>query len=319
VGVRADELHLREREPAQVDRHGLGLQPDDDEATAGQKGVDGLVEDGARARHLVHDAREHVSLGERLGERHARLGQERLAGAERARELEPVGSHVDDRDARAGARGRVRQERADAARAQHDDVLARDRPAPPQRVRGDRHRLRERRHLLVEAVRLDVEAGRRRHGAELREPAVAMQPDGRVAQAQVREPGAALEALAAGDPRAGGDDGSGLEPGDARPDRDDAAGELVAGDHRAAVPRDRMAVHGVRDRAVHPLADVGAADPGRVDLEQELARARRRLGNLLDPDVAGPVVDSRLHRSDELDGRLRPRRPSGSARRPPGG
>ena len=66
-------------------------------------------------------------------------------------------------------------------------------------------------------------------------------------------------------------------------------------DQRPAVPGHRVAVNGVLPGAVSVLVGVGAADACGMDLEQELAGPYGRVGDVLDPDVAGSVVDGRSH------------------------
>src|SRR5262249_59349850 len=168
-------------------------------------------------------------------------------------------------------------------------------PASPQRVNGDRHGLRKRRRLSIQPVVADVDAGRRRDGAELREGCMPLQPDRRVLRAEIRAARSTLEASSAGDAGSAGDARAELEGLGAGPSSDDAAGELVPWNERSTVPGHRVPLNRVGPWSVHELAGIGPADACRLDLEEELTRVRRRVRSILEPDVAGAVVDGRSH------------------------
>ena len=71
-------------------------------------------------------------------------------------------------------------------------------------------------------------------------------------------------------------------------DRLDDARDLVAEDHRLAQP------HGA-EAAVVVIVQVGAADAAEGDPHANLARAERRNGASLDPEVLGGVGDDGAH------------------------
>src|SRR5262245_10444882 len=97
--------------------------------------------------------------------------------------------------------------------------------------------------------------------------------------------GEAMPAAAAGDVALAADEVACLEIADTGPDRDHFADELVADDHRH-----RNGLAG----PVVPLPDVqvGATDAGAVDADEDLARPRPRLRNVLQPKTGlGKFLD----------------------------
>jgi hypothetical protein len=65
--------------------------------------------------------------------------------------------------------------------------------------------------------------------------------------------------------------------GHVRADRDDHAAWLVPGDHRAAMRTERRTDRGLAGTIIF---QVGPAHPGSLDLQHDLARPRRRIGEL---------------------------------------
>src|SRR5688500_13275302 len=80
------------------------------------------------------------------------------------------------------------------------------------------------------------------------------------------------------------------ETGDALADRGDAAGQLVAGG-----AADRRAGRGASRVSAAVGVEVGAADAGRADVDERLARAWPRVGDLFDADVFAAVEHGCLH------------------------
>ncbi len=109
----------------------------------------------------------------------------------------------------------------------------------------------------------------------LGEGAVGVDADDLHVLADVRLAGAALQALAAGHVHLGGDEVARLHAGHFVAHGFDGAAELVAGNER------RM------NAALRPLVplvnvQVGAADGGHLDLDQDVGAAELRLGNFAD-------------------------------------
>ena len=169
-------------------------------------------------------------------------------------------------------------------------------PATTHAVDRDRHRLGETEHVTGQAVHLGSLAGDRRHRAVLGQSAVPLEAERPVARAEVEPARAAARAVAAPDACPGRDLVVHGQPVDAVAERDDPPGELVAGDHRAAMPRRRVSLDDrEHPRPVRELGGIGAADAGDAHLQQDLARPGDRVVAILDPDVAAPVVDGRSH------------------------
>ncbi|OPZ91795.1 MAG: hypothetical protein BWY73_01005 [candidate division TA06 bacterium ADurb.Bin417] len=128
---------------------------------------------------------------------------------------------------------------------------------------------------------------RRRHRQPLGEAAGEAVADGLRVGAEVVEAAAAHLAFAAADR---GDQGDPVAHGhagvpDLRPDLEDPAGDLVAGDGRR---RDVLV-------AMQVDADVGAADGAVVDPDQHLGRAAGRRRDLLETHVLDTVVNGGFH------------------------
>ena len=113
----------------------------------------------------------------------------------------------------------------------------------------------------------------------LAEAAVDVVPDHQRVFAQVLQTGLAVPADAAGEDRAHPAERADLVPLDAVTELGDRAADLVA-EHDADA--DALGLLPAHD------PQVGAADRVRLDLEQDLARARRRVGQLGELGPAGP-------------------------------
>src|SRR5690606_11177190 len=130
-----------------------------------------------------------------------------------------------------------------------------------------------------------------RHHDVLGEGAVAVHADAHRVRAQVGAAAAAVAAVAADDVAFGRDALADAVAGHARAHFDHAADELVA-DHQAGL-----------DGALAPFVpqvdvQVGAADGGLLDLDQDLVGTRLRDRHLLHPDAPGGfALDQRLHGS----------------------
>src|SRR5690606_36361121 len=128
-----------------------------------------------------------------------------------------------------------------------------------------------------------------RHHDVLGEGAVAVDADADGVRAQVLAAAAAVAAMAADDVAFGRDALADLVPGHARAELGDAADELVADDQAGP------------DRALAPLVpqidvQVGAADGGLLDLDQDFVGPGHRHRYVLHPDaLAGLALDQRFH------------------------
>ncbi len=154
---------------------------------------------------------------------------------------------------------------------------------------GDRHRLRQHGVAVLAAVRHRV-AHHLGNGHEFGEASVGLEPEGGVGGAEVGPPAAAPAAASA--PQAGAGDHPLPElQRHAGAPVDHAAEHLVA-DHHRTPGRHQVG-------AVEELVDVGAADAGPAQRENDHARAGPgRLGNVLDAHISAPVVHGRAHQPD---------------------
>ncbi len=83
---------------------------------------------------------------------------------------------------------------------------------------------------------------------------------------------------------------------DAWTDRHHVARELVPEDLRVLCPGQRVRLDRRHDRTGHVLVEIGTADPARDNADDDVARTRRRrLGDLLDPEVVCRVKAERPH------------------------
>ena len=236
---------------------------DDREVDARAVGLPSCRGDDVLAPRVPHDRRpEGAGLPRARG---AHLAREHRVHAAEPEELEGQEPHrprpEDDRGPRAT---RSAVERADRAREGLDE-------GGPLEVHGRRE--------AEDAAALHVPP---RDAEMLREPAgLEVRPP--VAGAHRRAPAAARGAPPARDVMVGKHAGPPPDPLDALADvRDDAHG-LVA-DHRGR--------RGVR---APDLLEVRPAEPARAHLHDDLARARRGDGHLVDPETPRPMEECGLH------------------------
>ena len=215
-------------------------------------------------------------------------------GADLAGEIEPVVLGIEgDQLARLAELGDLEHAEPDVADAGDDDRVALLDLAAVDRVPGAGRRLdvgglagRERFGHLVDERLGGVEV-------VLRHPAdeVALEAEDGVDLTHPVLPVLAEPALAAGDDLLGDDAVAELDAvsfGRALAQRDDVTGVLVAGDGgRLAVAA--LAVAAPEELAAEPALHVGGADTAGIDLDQHLARSRRRNGDLFDAVVTRPV------------------------------
>ena len=132
---------------------------------------------------------------------------------------------------------------------------------------------------------------------QLSETTVLLQPEGAVSDTKVGPTRYAPGTCAAPDASPGNDSITHSQSRDARPQRQDRSRKLVPEDQRPDVPAPGMP-SAERDEmwAVCVLGCIRPADRGAGDLEHDFACSwLPGLGNVLDPDVVGTVVDGCLH------------------------
>ncbi len=119
---------------------------------------------------------------------------------------------------------------------------------------------------------------------------VALDPQAHRVRAEVALPGHAVPAAAAGDVALAAHEVARVEVGHVAADLDDLADELMADDERRP--------NGLRGPAVPRFdVEVGAADPGLVDPDQDVIDAGDGLGDRLEPQARpGCGLDEREHR-----------------------
>ncbi len=251
---------------------------------------------GGAARLDDHVGSPRVDRRENLGD-HRIARRDDPPGAEPQCPVEFGSCQVDHRHVDVAHREqRGQHERSDGAGADQHHSVSRLRAGAPRCVEADRERLRKarciQRHAIGDASQLLL-GGRHVLG----HPPVDVEAVRRIVPAQVGATLEAARALAAPDPRAGGQPVADDEPA-VRPDLDDLADELVAEDQRSDVTTDRMrcAAHREQMRSRTPLGGIGAADAASQHPEQHLALAADRRLPVLDPDIVMAVVDRRLHR-----------------------
>ena len=199
-------------------------------------------------------------------------------GPERRRQLPPRGAAADGDDVRAGVLRRRTEHEPDRAWPDHGDGLAGLDRGPLDAVQAAGERLDEGRDL-------GGEAGRDREKVPLRDPGRHEQVLG-VGAVQERAQVLAQRLLAAAAGRAL-PAGRRVRGHDTPPGCDVDPAELVAERARRLGQQEWMpAPEGLR---------VGAVGERHLDLDEDVALARLRPGDLLDPQVAGPVVHERPH------------------------
>ena len=170
--------------------------------------------------------------------------------------------------------GHDRRHQADGARARDQHVL------------GDEAELRCRVHGIPKGVedRGDVEVDLRQmrpqvsrgHHDELGESTIPLHANAHCVRAERPASGHAVATAPADDMPLGADELAGVDRGDILPELDDLADELVADDQSGL------------DRVLGPLVprvdvEIGAADAGAEDADQDLSRTRLRLRHVLQP------------------------------------
>src|SRR5439155_26117354 len=75
----------------------------------------------------------------------------------------------------------------------------------------------------------------------------------------------------------------------------DDADDLVAEGHRCRASTDRVRLDGDRDRSQPRLVDVGAADRGRLDAQQDVGLAGRGDGDVIQANVVASVPSDGSH------------------------
>ena len=196
-------------------------------------------------------------------------------GAQPLGEGAPLVHRLRAGDAGSSRDRRVDGEGPDRAAADHEQAVARLDAVDPERRERRRQRLDEHRNVGVETLRHGDERVRA-DGNALGEDALAVETEEAASLAQVLLPAAAGAAGAADDQ--GEDDEA------ARPTLD-APQRFVAEDERRDTGA-RVAAVGV---------EVGTADPGELDLEQNLSRAGLGLGHRLDLEAVVSVPDESPH------------------------
>ena len=194
------------------------------------------------------------------------------------------------------------EKRTHPADAEHGDEIAGTGVPLTERMERDRHRLDECGAIVVETEVAHRQTDRGRHRDVLGERPVALQTDGEVVVAEVRESGPARRTSSARDAGAARHERAVTEPFHAWSTGDDPSAELVAGDDRPEVSRPWVALDdGKHHRPVVPLGSVRSADAGGVDLEQDLAGSRVRNLDVTDSDVARAVVYGGSHPHEGID------------------
>jgi hypothetical protein len=195
-----------------------------------------------------------------------------------AGEIEPVLVHIGDDDvACAGVFHHGNGHDADGAGAGDQNVLAH--AFKGQRgVHGVAEGIEDARHLLVHAVAMMPDV-RHRHADVFGEGSGAVHADADGVFAKVAASGEAVAAATADDVALGADDLAGMEVVHVGADGDDLADELMPDDHRH---RNGLLRPGV------PFVDVqvGAADAGFADLDEDIIDADLRLRDILEPESA---------------------------------
>src|SRR5690606_8395876 len=287
-----DALHGQalEDDPVPVHARALGQDAEQGHLAAVVHRVEHVVEGVRVAAHLQTDVEAvHVQVGHHVAQRGAgdvdHAGRAHVGG-----ELEPVvvdvgHHHVARADVLADARGH----HPDRAGAGDQHVLA-NHVEFQRAVRGVAVGVEEGREFGRDLVGNRPQVGGR-HDDVFGERAVAVDADADGVGAQVLLAGAAVAAVAADDVALGRHPLADGVTGDARPESGHAAHELVADDQALA------------DGPLGPFVpevdvQVGAADGGLLDPDQDLVRPWLRHRHLLHPDAPGGfALDQRLHRA----------------------
>ena len=267
----------------------LGHDAEHGDLAAVVHAVEHVVERARVAAHFQADIEAfHVQVGHHVLERLVgdvdHPGRAHVGGELEAEIVDVGDHHVARADVLADARG----DDADRAGAGDQHVLAHH--VEFQRaVRGVAVGIEERGQFAGDLVR-DRPQVAGRHDDVLGERAVAVDADADRVRAQVLAAAAAVAAMAADDVAFGRDALTRTVADHAGADLGDPADELVA-DHQAGL-----------DRALAPLVpqvdvQVGAADGGLLQLDQDLVRARHRHRHFFQPDaLAGFALDQGFHR-----------------------
>ena len=191
---------------------------------------------------------------------------------------------------------RVDEKGAHPTHSEHHHRVTGTRLSLAEGVEGDRHGLHQSGPIIVETQIANVQADTRRHRNVLGQGAVPLQAHREVPLAEVGDHRPARPARSARHSRPAGHQRAVRERLHPWTAVHHPAAELVTGNHRAAVTGPVVALrHREHHRSVFPFGGVGAADPGGVDLYQQLSGPRLGYLDLLDPDVAPAVVDGGSH------------------------
>ena len=251
--------------------------PEEDEVAAVPDDAERVLDRSQRAGHLEHDADSHsfVLLDEPRGDVVDLVDVHDRVGAERPRELHP------ERDVIRG------EEPPRAERLRDRDREEADRPATEdghgssgeilrrRREDGVPERLLQARDLGRELRAIVAPHDRGRDGDVVGEASVTIDAEDLRLLAHVRLPGSAVEADAARDVALRRDVVALLDVAHGTPDRDHRSAQLM--------PEREWRRHALR-RPLVPARDVqiGAADRGRLDPDENLVRPGCRYGDLVE-------------------------------------
>ena len=160
---------------------------------------------------------------------------------------------------------------------------------------SDRHRLPEGRSVSGQDLPVNDSAALRGNDTELSQPAVPLQTDRFVGQAEVGPAPAAPDALPARNAARRRHKIASAEASDIPPHADDSAGELVSGNQCAGGSPGRVRGHRKLDRAVSIFVAIGAADARGRHFHEQLTVGRLWLRYLFDPQVTSAAVDGCSH------------------------
>ncbi len=205
-----------------------------------------------------------------------------------ARELEPKGVHVgDDDEASAGVARDRRGHDADGTRARDEHVFAEDGERECG-VGGVAERIENRGYVFVDRLRVHPHVGHRQ-GEVLGESSRAIDADALREGAKMAAAGEAVATPPAHDVPLAAHDLAGEKIGDVRTDFHDLADELVTDHHRHG--------NGLGGPRV-PLVDVdvGAADAGLVNPNEDVVDPDFGFGHILEPETRlGPALHQGFH------------------------